>query len=183
MQTRKDRPANTNFGYTFKPQIWSYRPKTSELSYDYTLEYPKKIEKARRSGIIFVKKEPSFKDVKFLVVRGKWSGIWSFPKGRMNDDESEEVCAIREVQEETGINITLKELDNKDNLKIGRNTYFIINVNNIDEYNTFDIKDKYEVDLVEWKTFDELKNMSCNKDIRSILNYPEKKYTYHSLVF
>ena len=77
----------------------------------------------------------------------------------------------------------MKELDDKENLKIGRNTYFIINVNDTNEYNEFDIKDKYEVDLVEWKTFNELKNMSCNKDIRSILNYPDKKYTYHSLVF
>ena len=174
MQSRKDRPTNTNFGYTFKPRIWSYRPNTNLIVQEYTSDYPKKIEKARRSGIIFVKKESTFEDVKFLVVRGKWSGIWSFPKGRMNDDESEEVCAIREVQEETGISITLKELTDKESLKIGRNTYFILEVYNEEKYNSFDIKDKFEVDLVEWKYLSELKSLSCNKDIRNILCYPEK---------
>jgi hypothetical protein len=60
---------------------------------------------------------------------------------------------------------------------------FIVYVNNIEEYNEFSIKDKYEVDIVEWKSFSELKALSCNKDIRSVITYPEKKFNYHNLLF
>ena len=181
MSLKKDRPTNTNFGYTFKPS-WNYKPRMFN-EYNKNI-YSKPTEKpppAKRGGIIFLKKNESFSDTKFLVVRGKDSGIWSFPKGRMNDDEDEEVCAIREVYEETGI--LIESLKGKERLKIGRNTYFIIYVDSIDEYNQFSINDTYEVDIVEWKSFSELKNLSFNKDIRSIITYPEKKFNYHNLIF
>jgi len=179
---KKDRPSNTNFGYTFRPS-WNYKPKVFN-EYNKNTYNGKPIEKlppAKRGGIIFLKKSDSFNDTQFLVVRGKDSGIWSFPKGRMDENEDEEVCAIREVYEETGI--LIESLTGKERLKIGRNTYFIIYVDSIDEYNEFNIRDTYEVDIVEWKSFSELKGLSCNKDIRSVITYPEKKFNYHNLLF
>lgn len=183
MFLKKDRPSNTNFGYTFKSS-WNYKPKmVNEYSNNYSSS-GKSIEKlppVKRGGIIFLKKNESFNDTQFLVVRGKDSGIWSFPKGRMDENEDEEVCAIREVYEETGI--LIESLKGNERLKIGRNTYFIIYVESVDEYKEFNIRDTYEVDIVEWKKFSELKNLSCNKDIRSIITYPEKKFNYHNLIF
>ncbi|CAD5217150.1 unnamed protein product [Bursaphelenchus xylophilus] len=45
-----------------------------------------------------------------LLVQGYFStkNSWGFPKGKVNEDESPEACAIREVLEETGYDITDK---------------------------------------------------------------------------
>ena len=40
---------------------------------------------------------------KYLLVRGRQSGKWSFPKGHIEPNESELECVCREVREETGI--------------------------------------------------------------------------------
>ncbi len=42
-----------------------------------------------------------------LVLRHKYSGNWSFPKGHVEKGESETQTALREVKEETGLDITL----------------------------------------------------------------------------
>jgi 8-oxo-dGTP pyrophosphatase MutT (NUDIX family) len=137
-------------------------------------------EVTKRSGIIFISRKNE--EVKLLVVKGNGSGIYSFPKGRQNEDETVETCAIREVMEETGIQISEEELLDKKKCKIGKNTYFIIEVNE-DDYQIFNIKDTREVSEVSWKTIDELKNIICNKDISNILQYPTKKFYYHNFIF
>lgn len=44
-----------------------------------------------------------------LVVQGKYTGKWSFPKGHREGDEDAHATATRELKEETGV-----ELSNKD---------------------------------------------------------------------
>jgi len=42
-----------------------------------------------------------------LLVKGAGSGAsWSFPRGKINQDEPSTLCAIREVREETGLDIS-----------------------------------------------------------------------------
>lgn len=41
----------------------------------------------------------------WLMVKGRTSGRWSFPRGKADADETGEVCAVREVLEETGLDI------------------------------------------------------------------------------
>jgi len=137
-------------------------------------------EVTKRGGIIFISRKTE--DVKLLVVKGNGSGIYSFPKGRQNDNETVETCAVREVMEETGIQVSEQELLDKKKCKIGKNTYFILEVDE-DDYQTFNIKDTREVSEVSWKTIDELKTINCNKDIRNILIYPAKKFYYHNFIF
>jgi 8-oxo-dGTP diphosphatase len=43
-----------------------------------------------------------------LVHRPKYDD-WSFPKGKCGEGESDEVCALREVEEETGLRCELLE--------------------------------------------------------------------------
>ncbi|RKO87441.1 Dcp2, box A domain-containing protein, partial [Blyttiomyces helicus] len=44
---------------------------------------------------------------KVLLVKGwRASSGWGFPKGKINKDEPESPCAVREVQEETGFDIS-----------------------------------------------------------------------------
>jgi 8-oxo-dGTP pyrophosphatase MutT (NUDIX family) len=137
-------------------------------------------ETIKRGGIIFISRKD--RDIKLLVVKGNSSGIYSFPKGRQYDDETVETCATREVMEETGIRVPEDQLLNSKKCKIGKNTYFILEVNEND-YNNFHINDTREISEVSWKSIDELKEINCNKDIRNVLQYPEKKYYYHNFIF
>lgn len=46
---------------------------------------------------------------KILVLKHKYGGHWSFPKGHVEPNESEPQTALREVKEETGLSIDLVE--------------------------------------------------------------------------
>jgi 8-oxo-dGTP pyrophosphatase MutT (NUDIX family) len=169
---------------------WNYNPdsrlsnpdfrsgdiKTSDITKECLGEH--EIEpKFKRCGIIFIYREEEFDLSKVLVVRGMSSNIWSYPKGKINIDEEEEACAIRETLEETGIVVTLEEIQHVPKVKFGRNTYFIIAVNSL--FYNFMINDNNEVDKVEWKTIRELRQLDCNKDIRSVLKYPTREFEFH----
>jgi 8-oxo-dGTP pyrophosphatase MutT (NUDIX family) len=41
----------------------------------------------------------------FLLVKGRQTGIWSFPKGHSNKGETALECALREIREETGLSL------------------------------------------------------------------------------
>jgi len=45
--------------------------------------------------------------LEFLLLLQSYSGTWSFPKGHMEMDETEEETALREVYEETGLSLKL----------------------------------------------------------------------------
>lgn len=45
--------------------------------------------------------------IEFLAVKSKANGHWGFPKGHMENHESEEQTAKREVFEETGLSVDL----------------------------------------------------------------------------
>ena len=44
--------------------------------------------------------------IKYLLVRNK-SGVYGFPKGHVENNETEEETAIREIYEETGVKVSL----------------------------------------------------------------------------
>lgn len=69
----------------------------------YTYEYPRPAVTAD-CVVITKEKEPRV----LLIQRGKepFKGCWAFPGGFMNMDESAEQCAIRELEEETGLKVT-----------------------------------------------------------------------------
>jgi 8-oxo-dGTP pyrophosphatase MutT (NUDIX family) len=46
-------------------------------------------------------------ELEVLVVHRKARGDWSFPKGKAEPGESDEDCALREVEEETGLQCAL----------------------------------------------------------------------------
>ena len=112
-----------------------------------------------------------------LVVRGKQSHIWSLPKGCINTNESEVDCAQRETLEETGLHIQIKSCNPR--VSINHNVYFVITILN---HPKLRIRDKAEVDKVHWMSLAEIKELDCNKDLRSILSYPERKYSFHSIL-
>ena len=70
---------------------------------EYTYKYPRP---AVTADCVVMTKE-SVPQV-LLIERGAdpYKGCWAFPGGFMNMDETTEQCAIRELEEETGLQIT-----------------------------------------------------------------------------
>ena len=69
----------------------------------YTYEYPRPAVTA--DCVVITKgKEPQV----LLIQRGNepFKGCWAFPGGFMNMDETTEQCAVRELEEETGLKVT-----------------------------------------------------------------------------
>lgn len=46
-------------------------------------------------------------DTQILVLKHKSGGHWSFPKGHVENDETETQTALREIREETGLSVQL----------------------------------------------------------------------------
>jgi 8-oxo-dGTP pyrophosphatase MutT (NUDIX family) len=101
----------------------------------------------------------------------KWNETeWEFPKGRRNFKEKDLDCALREFEEETGINqnkitiienvLPFEEIFIGTNHKSYKHKYFLAYMNESDEFlNNYQ---KTEVSKLEWKTIDE-----CLESIRS----------------
>jgi len=97
----------------------------------------------------------------------KWIDTeWEFPKGRKNYQEKDLDCALRECQEETGININditiienilpFEELFIGSNHKSYKHKYFIGVLQNKNNLSTDKLNyQTSEVSKIEWKTFDE----------------------------
>ena len=61
----------------------------------------------RAAGGVPVRAGPE--GVEVLVVHRPQYDDWSFPKGKCEPDESDEACAVREVEEETGLVCALED--------------------------------------------------------------------------
>ncbi|MCK8623405.1 NUDIX domain-containing protein [Prevotella sp. E13-27] len=70
---------------------------------EYTYKYPRP---AVTADCVVITKEAEPKVL--LIQRGidPYKGCWAFPGGFMNMDETTEQCAIRELEEETGLKIS-----------------------------------------------------------------------------
>lgn len=107
---------------------------------------------------------------KILLVHptnGTWKiGICGIPKGKIEeDDENEMEAAIRELKEETGIEINKDQLDqeshsidiyNKNGHIYKQLTYFICNISQLSEIGLDDIKipkDQLQLEEVDWAKF------------------------------
>ena len=69
---------------------------------EYTYKYPRP---AVTADCVVITNEPQPKVL--LIQRGAepFKGAWAFPGGFMNMDETTEQCAIRELEEETGLKV------------------------------------------------------------------------------
>jgi tRNA nucleotidyltransferase (CCA-adding enzyme) len=119
----------------------------------------------KKCGIIYF----DTTDKKYLLVYGKKSGKWGFPKGHQENNETEEDTAIRELYEETGIKINQSNLTNK--LRFKNNIYFNVITN---EKPPIKIQDTYEILKVAWFSFYEILCIpkdNLNFGLKSWLNH------------
>ena len=96
-----------------------------------------------------------------LLVFGRKSQKWGFPKGHMEEGETEEQTALRELKEETGI-VLHTSFDAKNRVRFRNNVYFIVNANKNDICSQVNVQDIKEIEKVSWFT---------NTDIMRIPEY------------
>lgn len=140
--------------------------------------YNMKIQPTPRVGVILCREKPNtstkFKSTsslcynestdEFLTVYQNASRLWGFPKGRLNKFflsgkeilEDRKIGACRELYEETGVNIDVKNLkcQNMINIKRGNqhHCYFIYRINENVNVNI----DGIEIGGYKWMTLSEL---------------------------
>ncbi|XP_057476402.1 mRNA-decapping enzyme subunit 2-like [Actinidia eriantha] len=96
-----------------------------------------------------------------LLVKG-WKGTsWSFPRGKKNKDEEDHTCAIREVLEETGFDVS--KLLNKDEyieMIFGQQRVRLYIVAGVKDDTAFAPLTKKEISEIAWQRLDELQPVS-----------------------
>ena len=124
--------------------------------------------KEKSCGAVIYKKENN--DYKFLLIYQN-NGFWSFPKGHVEDNEIEEETAIREIKEETNLDVNL---DNNFKHKI---EYCIEHKNVMKEVVYFiatpkneDIKPQLsEISEIKWLTYEEAMSIITYDNSKDIL--------------
>ncbi len=102
--------------------------------------------------------------IKEAISIRKWTqNDWGFPKGRKNFNESDMSCAVREFNEETGINETAlsiitnivpyEEIFTGSNFKSYKHKYYLAYIENGETSVNLAGFQKEEVGNMEWKTF------------------------------
>jgi 8-oxo-dGTP pyrophosphatase MutT (NUDIX family) len=94
------------------------------------------------------------------LVRGRKTGKWSFPKGHGKSNETPLEASVRELKEETGVDMSGEAPDNRWQTNSG--TYFVFCVNGRSELEPEDI---CEIMDTMWVSLDRLQDVNGNKDI------------------
>ena len=87
-----------------------------------------------------------------LLVQGYWSKTsWGFPKGKVNEEEPPHMCAVREVYEETGFDISQK-IDPNDYLSqvINDQMSWLYLIPGVSDDTHFSPKTKKEIRDIKW---------------------------------
>lgn len=116
------------------------------------------VNKSKTYGGIIIVKRDLEKNL-YLLVQGRYTGKWSFPKGHSNENEEPLKCALREINEETGID-NLPEAS--DFLEIGYGNYYVFNLRDMLELSP---KDTKEIMNIKWVSLDEMEHMALNADV------------------
>jgi 8-oxo-dGTP diphosphatase len=101
-----------------------------------------------------------------LLVHRPAYGDWSFPKGKLEDGETWEEAAVREVEEETGLRCTIGE-------ELGRTHYIVLRGPKEVRYYrmtcTDDPRPQNEVDEVRWVPLAEARELLTHARDRALL--------------
>jgi len=134
---------------------------TCDQIIDHFLEYKKKVP---TYGCILIDKSLNY----CLMVRGANARIsWGFPKGKRNQDELPEQCAVRETLEEIGFDCSSYVSVNTDHLdsRYGESTTRLYLVENVDMKTAeFFPATRNEIRDIKWFLIDELPDENKDDD-------------------
>lgn len=101
-----------------------------------------------------------------VVIRGRQSGKWSFPKGHGSNYETPLEACVRELKEETGIDMRGMRPD--DELRFKSGTYFVFYLPNKVALNPEDINEVMES---MWTPLVRLNSLVGNKDLSTFCRW------------
>jgi len=95
-------------------------------------------------------------DGKVVIVHRPKYDDWSFPKGKLDEGETFEVAALREVEEETGLTCALDEFAGEVQYRLEAGSSKVVRFwkMRVLSGSIEDREPTKEVDLIEWVTFD-----------------------------
>ncbi|KAH7442090.1 hypothetical protein KP509_03G069900 [Ceratopteris richardii] len=95
---------------------------------------------------------------KCLLVKGWKAGAsWSFPRGKKNKDEEDHKCAIREVWEETGFDVSeLIKVEDDIEVVIAEQRIRLFIIGGVSESIAFAPRTKNEISDIAWHRIEEL---------------------------
>jgi ADP-ribose pyrophosphatase YjhB (NUDIX family) len=114
-----------------------------------------------------------------LLVRGRTTQKWSFPKGHIKQMESDLECARRELKEETGICAPLQYLSYH---KLKAASYYTFAIESMP---LLEIHDNWEVDAVTWWPMHSLPEKNANIDvsiIRTLMKSIRSRQNIHNYI-
>ncbi|RZC76937.1 hypothetical protein C5167_001141 [Papaver somniferum] len=93
-----------------------------------------------------------------LLVKGwKIGASWSFPRGKKNKDEEDNTCAVREVLEETGFDISkLLKVDEYIEVTIGEQRVRLYIIAGVKDDTVFAPQTKKEISEISWHRISDL---------------------------
>ncbi|KAJ7597028.1 pyrophosphatase DCP2 [Mycena floridula] len=102
---------------------------------------------------------------KCVLVKGwKSSSGWGFPKGKINEDEPQMTCAVREVLEETGYNLAAQiRSDHVIEMNIREQKIALYVVPGVPEDYSFKTKTRKEISKIEWFSLADLPTWKRHK--------------------
>jgi len=105
---------------------------------------------------------------RYLLVQGRSTGKWSFPKGHPDEAETPLECATKELYEETGV---IAPFMYSQTHFLATGTYFLYKTR---MEPTCITNDEEEITNIAWVTEKEMKKMSVNVDVNTFLRRPRR---------
>jgi 8-oxo-dGTP pyrophosphatase MutT (NUDIX family) len=110
-------------------------------------------------------------NTKLLLVKGKMSECWGFPKGASEPHETLAECAVRETLEETGMEVRITEMTKKET--INSITYYYITIPEDLLLSYDNVIDKNEIMEIKWFNIYDLMQhniTNINKSVKIYIN-------------
>jgi 8-oxo-dGTP pyrophosphatase MutT (NUDIX family) len=125
------------------------------------------IEELSCGGIVFYKDNNK---IKYILIKHKLGKHWGFPKGHIEEGETEEIAALREIKEETDIDsIIIEGFKEKTKYnpikKISKTVIFFLTKTN----SLYFKPQKKEIDECRWASYEEALKLLTYKNQKELL--------------
>ena len=115
---------------------------------------------------------------KVLLVQGYWAkASWGFPKGKVNEEEPPHLCAVREVHEETGFDIS-DYIDQEEWIEqvINDQTVRLYLIPGVPETTQFKTNTRCEIKAIQWFEVNSLPTNKADVNCKAKIGYAPNSF-------